>query len=72
MLKNTETRTTFWESLRQLAPDLVATTVHLAEVRRRLRMRLDALTDRPLDDDKATAEFHRLGVLYNESFGRGV
>jgi hypothetical protein len=70
MLTNTATRTTFWTALRQLAPDISAAAIDLREARRQLRTRLDALTERPLDDDAATAAFHRLGVLYNESFRR--
>lgn len=69
MLVTKENRHPFWDALRRLAPDLSAEAMSLVEVRQGLRVRMDALVDRPLGDDEATAQFHRLGVLYNESFG---
>lgn len=68
MSANTTLATPFWAALRRLAPDISDASRDLGEVRQRLRVRLDALTERPLDDDDATAAFHRLGVLYNESY----
>ena len=68
MLTTLDKRHAFWDALRRLAPDISTEAFGIIEVRARLRARLDALTDRPLADDDATALFHRLGVLYNESF----
>ena len=54
MLMTVDKRKPFWDALRQLAPDISDTATNLGEVRRALRVRLDALLDRPLDDDWAT------------------
>lgn len=68
MSANTTLVTPFWAALRRLAPDISDASCNVDEVRQRLLVRLNALTERPLDDDAATAAFHRLGVLYNESY----
>lgn len=68
MLMTKEKRHPFWDALRRLAPDLAAEAKSLGEVRRRLLRRLDALVDRPLDDDAASLDFRDLGKLYLASF----
>lgn len=68
MLMTVDKRKPFWDALRQLAPDISDTATNLGEVRRALRVRLDALLDRPLDDDWATWMWAALRSLYNESF----